>query len=77
MPSHFSLSADTGSNASLGGEEFEVGQDSASFLARLAEDEAAVQEANKLMLVSSAAAVLPVHPHQCMNRHMHWRKKTE
>ena len=36
----------------MGEEEFGAGLDSGSFLAHLAADEAAVQEANKLMLVS-------------------------
>ena len=43
--------------ASVGEEEFRMELDSASFQARLAEDEAAVQEANKFLLVSGVAAV--------------------
>ena len=46
-------SSDAGSVQEMGDEEFRRGLDSGSFMAHLEADEEAVQEANKLMLVSS------------------------
>lgn len=46
------LSSDAASVGNMGEEEFGGGLDSGSFMAHLAADEAAVQEANRLMLVS-------------------------
>ena len=47
------LSSDAASVGNMGEEEFGGGLDSGSFMAQLAADEAAVQEANRLMLVST------------------------
>ena len=52
-----SARADAASVEEMGEEEFGGGLDSDSFMARLEADEAAIQEANKLMLVSSYAYV--------------------
>ena len=49
--------------ASVGQEEFGAGLDSGAFLAHLEADEAAVQEANKLLLVSTECVARTVHVH--------------
>ena len=53
LSSFSSSPVDADSVASVGQEEFGVGLDSGAFLAHLEADEAAVQEANKLLLVST------------------------
>ena len=47
-----SFSSDAASVGNMDGEEFGGGLDSGSFMAHLVADEVAVQEANRLMLVS-------------------------
>ena len=61
LSSFSSSPVDAGSVGSVGQEEFGAGLDSGTFLAHLEADEAAVQEANKFLLVSTECVVCTVY----------------